>query len=906
MTKIDGSAFYGCSSLTSVEIPDSVTSIEYNAFKGCISLTSIVIPDSVTSIGDSAFNGCTSLTSIEIPDSVTSIGEYAFSHCTSLTSIEIPDSVTSLGNYAFYDCTALTGIVIPNSVKSIEMGAFRGCTSLASVEMSDLLISIGAQAFYLCKSLTSIEIPDSVTSIGHSAFTGCALLTVITFKGTVEQWNSIALGSNWSSHTLGVKCNNGGVHFKDCSYTNEITKEPTCTEAGIRTYTCSICGDSYTEEIPALGHNYIGEITKEPTCTPGIMTYTCSVCGDSCIKEVTSWEFNDEIEVEYDFNYVLDFEVDGRKGTRIYQTYSGPGVSVLAFEFEDGSYSTVYNTSSYWNYSYGWQNDAYKTILVTEELTDASLLSWLKNNTKEKHLYQSEITTSPTCDLSGIMTYTCSVCGDSYTEEIPALGHEYVSEVTKEATSCADPGVRTFTCSRCGDSYTKPIVIPHSYVGGVCTGCGAEVPLSIGTWVLNDELVFDPNVNFEFPFTFEGSDGTTECTTLYVGYAYSDQGGHIKYGTNIQEPWGSTRSFAAYCFDSVWSGTPGWQDDCYKTITITQNITDDAAREWLLTNATALHSYKVESVVQPTCTAPGLTTYVCTDCGDVLTETTTVPHTYVNDICTGCGKEKPAGGVGVWLLNDELDFTLLTPDEHYAADILLSNGNEKKSIKYAEVYDGIYGLSYCGYADSAGPNDLRVYMTDELWGSPKGWSNKSYKTITVKTEITNATLLEWLNVNGTYVSDYIPEEPEIEEDIVGTWLLNKTGVASLDPNNYGSTNNFNINGTMFSFDENNELVSCEFVRMSFAPAWSSNPLSIYSSDPSEGGIYSKNTYANNMDSSEGVCYNSDTGENLSYNSYYDFSDDQKTSFRTITITGGDDVENEGLIAWINANATKVA
>ncbi len=110
-----------------------ITSIGDDAFFDCTSLTSITIPDSITSIGDDAFDGCTSLTSVTIPDSVTSIGSYAFMHCESLTNVTIPNGVTSIGEYAFFECTSLTSITIPDSVTSIGRYAFDGCDSLKEV-----------------------------------------------------------------------------------------------------------------------------------------------------------------------------------------------------------------------------------------------------------------------------------------------------------------------------------------------------------------------------------------------------------------------------------------------------------------------------------------------------------------------------------------------------------------------------------------------------------------------------------------------------------------------------------------------------------------------------------------------------------------------------------------------------
>ncbi|MBO5223770.1 MAG: leucine-rich repeat protein [Clostridia bacterium] len=189
VTSIGNGAFWCCDSLTSIEIPASVTSIESSAFSSCDSLTSIEIPDSVTSIGMSVFDSCSKLTSITFGENskLTSIGSDVFSNCISLTSIEIPDSVTSIGGSAFDSCSKLTSITFGENSKLTSIGyrAFGDCSSLTSIEIPDSVTSIGIYTFYDCTSLASIEIPDSVTSIGSSVFYNCSSLTSIEIPNSV-------------------------------------------------------------------------------------------------------------------------------------------------------------------------------------------------------------------------------------------------------------------------------------------------------------------------------------------------------------------------------------------------------------------------------------------------------------------------------------------------------------------------------------------------------------------------------------------------------------------------------------------------------------------------------------------------------------------------------------------------
>ena len=197
-----------------------VTNICYGAFKNT-SITSVIIPDSVTSIGDSAFYNCSNLTSVTIGNGVTSIGSYAFGNCSNLTSVNISD-IAAWCNLSFGDSYAnplyyaknlylngelVTDLVIPDSVTSIGDYAFEYCSNLTSVTIPDSVTSIGSSAFYDCDGLTSVTIGNGVTSIGSYAFDSCSNLYTIHYVGSEEEWNKITKGNSWNHNSLTIVYN---------------------------------------------------------------------------------------------------------------------------------------------------------------------------------------------------------------------------------------------------------------------------------------------------------------------------------------------------------------------------------------------------------------------------------------------------------------------------------------------------------------------------------------------------------------------------------------------------------------------------------------------------------------------------------------------------------------------------
>lgn len=351
VTKLNGSTFWNCTSLSRIDIPEKITSIGVNEFFGCSNLIEVNLSDEIRQIKDGAFEGCSSLTNINLPERLRVIGSSAFLDCSSLTTINLSHWVGKIGDFAFSGCSSLTSINMTNTLKcSIGNGTFKDCTNLSSIEISEGVDSIGVSAFSGCTNLTSIDIPQSVTSISDSAFLYCVSLSDVYYGGTEEGWNQISISEDNDSLI------NANIHYAKIATPSPVptatpTVKPTATPTATPTAQPTATPTMSTKATPTAVPSPVPEPTSNPSNISGRITLDKSNFWEELLEVITFGIFKalkTEVTIEsYLENSEIYYFVDTSGKT---EAYSAEELTFDSFEWEyysgafklDGKKNVVY------------------------------------------------------------------------------------------------------------------------------------------------------------------------------------------------------------------------------------------------------------------------------------------------------------------------------------------------------------------------------------------------------------------------------------------------------------------------------------------------------------------------------------------------------------------------------------
>lgn len=334
-------SFYGCSGLTRLTLPDTLTEVGKYAFYQCSGLKELVLPDSVIGIGTYAFAGCSGLRELKLPSKVSKIESYLFSGCTSLEEIQIPDGVTEIGTYAFQNCKGITGMTIPNSVQTIGAAAFSGCSGLQNMTLpfvgysasatsasskslfgyifgtanyaggspvKQYYSSSGSATYYIPASLKNVVITGG-TKVLYGSFYNCSGLVRITIPGTVMDIGQkafyncsglleIVIPQNVMNIAANVFAGCTSLRYVTFAGNAPATIAATAFSGVTATVYYPVSDTTWTDYV---GNQYGGTLTWQPhthsyqpvvtapTCTEqGYTTHQCTRCNSSYVGEYTN------------------------------------------------------------------------------------------------------------------------------------------------------------------------------------------------------------------------------------------------------------------------------------------------------------------------------------------------------------------------------------------------------------------------------------------------------------------------------------------------------------------------------------------------------------------------------------------------------------------------------------------
>ncbi len=459
---IRSGAFNGCTGLRSVTIQNGVETIESDAFGDCTALENIILPDSVKtigsmegsygngvfancsklaavkfgknlgSVGNSTFYECTALKVVEFGDDVLEIGSDAFLKCSALENIVLPKNLETIGRSCFRECSELKSVVIPSNVKEISSDTFKSCVNLTSVTIPENSEYIGDSSFYGCSALTYVKIPDKVISVGSEAFKDCTSLQNISFGTSLEAIYSHAFENTKIENIIlpaSLKTPEGnwdGI-FQNCAKLKTVT-----FQSDENTDLTEVAPDMFRGCVKLTDVNILATVT---TIKPNAFGNCDSLESIIIPESVTTIEGRAFENCKALKKVIIPESVTEIKG----------GNWDSSFEGHDDKLTI-----------YGYTGSEAENYAKEEKIKFVTL---------DGHEHENEVhIIKATCEDGGMEITRCKICGHfEQAEYINPTGHKNV-KITKQAT-CTENGERKGTCTECGKTVIE--VIPatgHNWV----------------------------------------------------------------------------------------------------------------------------------------------------------------------------------------------------------------------------------------------------------------------------------------------------------------------------------------------------------------------------------------------------------------------------------------------------------
>ncbi|MBQ7546366.1 MAG: leucine-rich repeat domain-containing protein, partial [Clostridia bacterium] len=551
VTTVGDYAFYFCENLESVSLPNGICYIGAHAFSNCERLESVKIPGSVTSIGEDAFSGCTSLANVELSGGLRDIGGGAFSH-SGLTSITIPDSVTDVGDYAFkycndlknavlsknmmsfamlfYNCENLESVVLPDGLKVIDFEAFCGCESLSDVVIPDSVTLIRELAFDDCKALKKMNIPKGVADIEVDAFYNCPALSEFSVHEDNKHFCADEYGVLYDiEKTTLIQYPIGNVRS---AYTIPDTVITVSTDAFARCKALSsVTIGNLVESIGEAAFNQCSQLSQ--------------VKMGKSVKTIEPWAFSECSNLESLTlpNSLTSIGDDAFFGSGLMCVILPDSIMHIGISAFFGCYKLEYAhiPSSIKTISADIIEDPFykceKLLFICSDSAESSAKLYADQKGIEFrvceghepphiHEYSSVVTTEPTCAKTGVRTYTCAECGDSYTETIDKLPH--TPQIVTEPATCTAEGKQYEICAVCSETLSEITVLQKTDHTPAAAVKENETPATCTEAGKYDEVVYCKDCGTEM------SRKTVDVKALghsFTNYVYNNDATTEKDGT---------------------------------------------------------------------------------------------------------------------------------------------------------------------------------------------------------------------------------------------------------------------------------------------------------------------------------------------------------------------------------------